>query len=116
MPTPIEDCSELHPGDYYEDCAYHPCLCISIGPGTVQGISLVDGSFPRDCGVPQCGVRKLTYEEAIHWKFYGPPDIPPEIQLTEKQKYWLKDQDYARKCWPPKISEQGAAADSLLGL
>ena len=49
MPTPIEDCSELKPGDFFEDCAYHPCLCFSIGPGTVQGISLVDGSFPRDC-------------------------------------------------------------------
>src|SRR4051812_23616468 len=64
MPIPVKTTSELKPGDYYEDCAYHPCLCVSSGEGTVHGISLVDGSFPRNCGIPQCGVRKLSAEEA----------------------------------------------------
>jgi hypothetical protein len=43
MPTEIETCEELQVGDFFEDCAYHPCLCIGTGMGCVQGISLVDG-------------------------------------------------------------------------
>ena len=82
----------LKPGDFYEDCAYHPCLCIGTDMGMVEGISLVDGSFPRQCGIPQCGVRKLTFEEAVIWRMRGPPDIAPEIEMTEAQKYWLKDE------------------------
>lgn len=89
MPTALRNAEELHPGDFYEDCAYHPCLCTGTCMGMVEGISLVDGSFPRQCGVPQCGVRKLTLEEAIQWRFNGPPDVPPEIEMTEVQKYWL---------------------------
>jgi hypothetical protein len=49
--------------------------------GMVEDISLVDGSFPRQCGIPQCDVRKLTVEEAIQWRFFGPPDVPPEIEM-----------------------------------
>jgi hypothetical protein len=90
MPIPIQDAGELRPGDFYEDCAYHPCHCTSIDTECVEGISLVDGSFPRQCSVPQCGVRKLTFEEAIQWRFHGPPDVPPEIEMTDTQKYWLK--------------------------
>jgi hypothetical protein len=90
MPTLLVDADELKPGDFYEDCAYHPCLCTGTGMGMVEGISLADGSHPRQCGVPQCDVRKLTFEEAIQWRFRGPPDIPPEIVLTDAQKYWLR--------------------------
>lgn len=61
-------------GDYYEDCFFHPCLCVSSEDGELIGVSLVDGSFPRSCHVVQCGVRKLTLEEAMHWKFFGPID------------------------------------------
>ena len=68
----------------------------------IQRLSLVDGSFPRNCGVPQCGVRKLTAEEAIRWRLFGPPDVPPELEMADKEKYWLKDLDYARKLWPEK--------------
>jgi hypothetical protein len=59
----------------------------------VEGISLVDGSYPRQCGVPQCDVRKLTFEEAVLWRFNGPPDVPQEIQMTRAQMYWLKNQE-----------------------
>jgi hypothetical protein len=90
VPTDIKDAEELQLGDYYEDCAYHPCLCTGTSLGTVEGISLVDGSYPRNCGVPQCGVRKLTVKEAIQWRLEGPPDIPSEIEMTVAQKYWLK--------------------------
>jgi hypothetical protein len=102
MPKRVTSANELHPGDFYEDCAYHPCLCVSTGSGMVEGISLVDGSFLRQCGVPQCGVRKLTLNEAIQWRCFGPPDVPPEIKMTDAKKYWLKDQDYARTIWPKR--------------
>jgi hypothetical protein len=93
MPILVNDVDELRPGDFYEDCAYHPCLCTGADAdmGTVEGISLVDGSFPRQCGVPQCGVRKLTFEEAVQWRFHGPPDVPTEIEMTDAQKYWLSN-------------------------
>jgi hypothetical protein len=106
MPIPIRDCEELSVGDFYEDCAYHPCLCIGTSMGTVDGISLVDGSFPRNCGVPQCDVRKLTLEEAIQWRLFGPPDVPPEIEMTDEQKYWLKHQDQARDLCPRRTPNQ----------
>ena len=91
MPTPVNIAVELSPGDYYEDCAYHPCLCIHIHKKErmVDGVSLVNGVW-RQCGVPHCGVRKLTLEEAITWRFFGPPDLSPESEayMTEVQKYW----------------------------
>jgi hypothetical protein len=102
MPIPVKSADELQLGDFYEDCAYHPCLCIGSGMGTVDGVSLVDGSFPRNCGVPQCRVRKLTAEEAITWRLFGPPDVPPEFEMTDEQKWWLKRKDDARKLWPRK--------------
>jgi hypothetical protein len=100
MPKLLKTADELKPGDYYEDCAYHPCLCVAAGKGEVEGISLADGSFPRNCGVPQCGVRKLTLREAIQWRCFGPPDVPPEIEMKDTDKYWLKHEDYAGKIWP----------------
>lgn len=91
MPISLLDADELRPGDFYEDCAYHPCLCTGTDMGMVEGISLVDGSYPRQCGVPQCGVRKLTFEEAVQWRFQGPPDVPPELEISDAHKYWLKN-------------------------
>ena len=105
MPIVLESADEIHPGEFYEDCAYHPCLCVRTGMGMLEGISLVDGSFPRNCGVPQCGVRKLTFEEAVSWKLFGPPDVPPEIEMTDDQKYWLKNPEFAGEVWPPKAAE-----------
>jgi hypothetical protein len=100
MPTEVLAADELRPGDFYEDCAYHPCLCTGSEMGMVEGISLVDGSFPRQCGVPQCGVRRLTAEEAITWKFYGPSDAPPEIEFSDEQKYWLRHHPASIITWP----------------
>lgn len=63
-----ESTPRIQPGDIYEDCAYHPCLCFGIGEEdgdiTVWGISLIDGSQPRSCSLNHCGVNKMTLEEA----------------------------------------------------
>lgn len=56
------------PGELYEDCSYHPCLCVGVdyeeGEDGIWGISLIDGSYPRCCSIFHCGVRKLSVEEA----------------------------------------------------
>ena len=85
MPTEILKASDLEPGDIYEDCAYHPCLCISVsGEDGVTGISLIDGSYPRGCDIAVCSLRKLTVEEAVKWKISGPSDVVLDI----KYQWW----------------------------
>ena len=91
MPTPVKSIRDIKPGDLFEDCAFHPCLCIAVGRGDddeVEGISLVDGSSPRCCSADHCGLRLLTLEEAVHWKSYGPRDevLPPESRWWENGK------------------------------
>lgn len=88
MPTPIHSPADLSPGDYYEDCAFHPCVCMRVDSedDEIQGISLVDGSFPRSCSGRHCGVRKLSFAEALHWRFFGPAD-----QTIPSDKRWWHD-------------------------
>ena len=60
--------TQIKIGDIYEDCDYHPCLCVGVDHEgddiAVWGISLIDGSQPRACSLSYCGVRKLTVSEA----------------------------------------------------
>jgi hypothetical protein len=74
MPTTVAKPDELRPGDIYEDPAYHPCLCLAVENGEATGISLVDGSYPRAADIGVSDVRKLTLEEAWHWRRFGPRD------------------------------------------
>ena len=94
MPTSIKSHKDLQPGDYYEDCAFHPCLCTRVNDDEINGISLVDGSSPRGCSAGHCGVRKLTFAEALHWKFFGPQDqkVPAESQwwYENPREEWLE--------------------------
>lgn len=102
MPRRPTSIRELSVGAYYEDCAFHPCLCIGTDPehGSVHGISLVDGSFPRTCDINHCGVRILTPEEAITWRFQGPLDLPPEVEFQEDAKWWTQHAEFAAQYWP----------------
>jgi hypothetical protein len=61
---------ERHPfvvGGLYEDCAYHPCLCIEVDEAErgLIGISLMDGSLPRSCSIDHCGPEVITVHEAV---------------------------------------------------
>jgi len=49
----------------YEDCTYHPCLCTQIEGDDIEGISLIDGSVPRNCSLAHCGPMVLTVPEAV---------------------------------------------------
>jgi hypothetical protein len=64
----------------------------------VSGISLGDGSYPRSWSIKHCEVRKLTFEEAMTWKFYGPSGV--EIERV----WWLATDRTARIYWPPPSS------------
>jgi hypothetical protein len=92
MPLDISSAADIRPGDFYEDCFFHPCLCIGVEADgdEITGISLVDGSFPRGWSATHCGVRKLTKEEAIHWRIFGPQDREVE------KKWW---HDYPQEEW-----------------
>jgi hypothetical protein len=78
MPKVVRQPGDIQPGDLFEDCRYHPCLCYEIsddGDG-IFGISLVDGSTWQ-CSISGCRVRKLTPAEAWRWKSEG-----PAVELT----------------------------------
>ena len=96
MPIPVTKPDDLRPGDFYEDCAFHPCLCtevdLSAGDIAISGISLVDGSYPRGCSIPGCDVRKLTLEEALQWRLFGAPTdtVASHVESSGIPPLWLK--------------------------
>ncbi len=78
----------IQPGQIYEDCAYHPCLCLGTDEGEVWGISLIDGSQPRSCDLRMCGVRILTLEEAWEIKKNGPADPEARDEYPTADRWW----------------------------
>jgi hypothetical protein len=80
-------------GDFYEDCRYHPMLCVAADyeEDELLGISLFLGGEPGSCSPTHCGVVPMTYDEAIeravHWDEFArerglparaePPDSRP---------------------------------------
>ena len=58
---------EFVAGGLYEDCAYHPCLCIGVNEEELglTGISLIDGSIPRSCSIENCGPEPITIADAV---------------------------------------------------
>lgn len=92
MPTPLTSYSQIKVGDIYEDCAFHPCLCVKVDSedDELLGISLIDGSYPRGCSIGHCGVQLLTLEEALEWKRYG----PPQSDLPEEKQWWNRPNQF----------------------
>jgi hypothetical protein len=84
IPISIEDADQLKPGDIYEDPFYHPCLCLAVENLEATGISLIDGSYPRAADIGVSDVRKLTLEEAWHWKMFGPRDA----EVSPENRWW----------------------------
>ena len=77
----------ISPGEIYEDCSYHPCLCMGTKDREVWG-SLIDGSYPRSCDLRMCGVRKLTPEEAWEIKRNGPTDAEAKAEYSVEKRWW----------------------------
>lgn len=63
----LDDRDTFRPGDLYEDCSFHPVLCVGVNEedDEMWGISLIDGSQPRACSLQHCGPVALTVEEAV---------------------------------------------------
>ncbi|MBC8427330.1 MAG: hypothetical protein H8D97_00415 [Proteobacteria bacterium] len=82
---------DLFPGDFYEDCRYHPMLCISLDrvDGELIGLSLIDSKFRR-CSYYHCGIQKLTPKQALYWRINGPEFTNVGISEGEESKfsYW----------------------------
>lgn len=71
----------IMPGEFFEDCACHPCLCTAVDEFNISGYSLVNGRSVF-CSWSACGIRKLTLEQAIVWREHGPDgtrDLIPAI-------------------------------------
>lgn len=89
---------KLKPGDFYQDCTYQPVLCTSVDGDDINGISLVDGSTPRICSIKDCGIKKLTFAQAVDMKFNGPSDAEKAYLeamikrrlIPRRDKWWWK--------------------------
>ena len=81
---------DIKPGDLYEDCAYHPVVCVEVDMenDSITGISLVDGSQPRCCSFIHCGVRKLTVEQAWAIRLNGPADHEARDKIGAEFRWW----------------------------
>ena len=87
MPNEVTSNADLKPGDFYEDAFYHPCLCLTVDydEDHITGISLIDGSWPRSAGIRHGFVRRLSFDEVAHYKFFGPIDA-----TLSDDKDWTK--------------------------
>lgn len=81
---------KIEVGDIFEDCAYHPVLCLGVDyqDDDIWGISLIDGSYPRSCSLLHCGVRKLSLDEAWEIKMHGPSDEEDKARITDDKRWW----------------------------
>jgi len=82
--------SDIQPGEFYEDSAHHPCVCVGVSEHNdeIWGISLIDGSQPRSCSLNHSGVRKLTIAEVQEWKDKGPPEVRNDPKFPREKKWW----------------------------
>ena len=81
---------QLSPGDLYEDCSFHPVVCVEVDydRDEIFGISLIDGSYVRSCSLRFCGVRKLTIKEAWKIRRYGPPEPQDQDRIPSEKRWW----------------------------
>lgn len=61
-----DDRDEFRPGDFYEDCRYHPMVCVEVldDEDELTGIDLLTGAL-GSCSVAHCGPVKLSPAEAV---------------------------------------------------
>jgi hypothetical protein len=76
------DAPLIRKGMIYEDCAFHPVLCVEVhDDDSVSGISLIDGSYPRTCSLVSCGVVPLSIEDAVEIR----KDFPCYVARRQRQ-------------------------------
>jgi hypothetical protein len=82
-------------GDIYESCRYHPVLCLGVNykEDSIWGVSLIDGSYPCNCSLVHCGVRKLTLKQAWQIKTHGPLAASARKQISKEARWWNNSPD-----------------------
>jgi hypothetical protein len=97
-------------GDIYESCSYHPVLCLGVDykKDSVWGVSLIDGTYPRDCSLVHCGVRKLSAKEAWQIKMRGPSDVEVRNNFSPERRWWNARTEQTLEEW--KVSFSGPRA------
>ena len=84
--------AEIHPGDSYEDCSFHPVLCTYIDDGDeIGGISLIDASAPRACSLSGCAVVKLSIEDVVAARADWPAYLVREGKKIEAIKAYREN-------------------------
>lgn len=75
-------------GDFYEDCRYHPMVCIENDDGDLSGVSLVSGGI-GSCSIGHCGVVRLTYQQAydLMEKWREVEDLPYGEKMEAIRKF-----------------------------
>ena len=78
-------------GDFYEDCRYHPMLCVTAdyAGDTLEGISLVLGDGLSACSPTHCGVVPMSADEATeraaNWDAYARENgLPTHAELIAR--------------------------------
>lgn len=81
----VRDALRITRGDFYEDCRYHPMLCVAVNHDhdELLGISLVVGGNPGACSATHCGAIPMTPEEAIE-RALGWDDFAREHDLPTR--------------------------------
>ena len=99
---------KLKPGDIYEDCTYHPVLCLGVDytKDEIWGVSLVDGTQPRACSLIHCGIRRITPKQAWDIKMRGPLLEAERASIGKDNQWWsaatTKDQTKVKLVGPRK--------------
>ncbi len=80
---------QLAPGDLYEDCFFHPVVCVEVDydHDSISGVSLIDGSYPRNCSMRFCGVRKLSVAEAWEIRQHGALDKADRDRIRADRRW-----------------------------
>jgi hypothetical protein len=92
----------IQSGDLYEDCRYHPMVCVRPSPpddDELLGVSLIDGQFAA-CSEDHCGVVKLTSAEALARKVWF-------NRVADRLGWRIPE---PRDAWADEIAESGEVA------
>ena len=86
MPIPVNQRTDIHIGDTFENCAFKPCVCVEIDDDVVGYRSLIPGESQNTgyCSITHCALRLLSKEEVQQWILSGPNDTIVSID----EKWW----------------------------
>lgn len=101
-PNDQEDDGVVRVGDFYEDCRYHPMLCVWRDGDDLTGVSLVTGKIGC-CSASHCGIQKLDKYDAIYLRVCGPLKAWP----IEEKCPWPEDQQWWREEGVKMLWKQG---------